>query len=85
MSTKKVLRFFKFSLLLIILLYTVASCTVLQWRASDEEINTKFDALNIPTRISYFKVDSLDLKIRIQQVGSNPKNNNVIFFHGSPS
>ena len=85
MFTKKLLRFLKFSFLILIVLYALASCTVLQWRASDTEIKTKFKELNIPTQISYFMVDSLDLKIRLQQVGTNPNNLNLILFHGSPS
>ena len=85
MFAKKLLRFLKFSFLILIVLYALASCTVLQWRASDTEIKTKFKELNIPTQISYFMVDSLDLKIRLQQVGTNPNNLNLILFHGSPS
>ncbi|WP_420574862.1 alpha/beta fold hydrolase [Kordia sp.] len=61
------------------------SCTVLQWRSTDEEIQQRFEVAKIPTEISYFKIDSLDLKIRIQSVTSSNQNINLVFFHGSPS
>ncbi|WP_298510037.1 alpha/beta hydrolase [uncultured Kordia sp.] len=61
------------------------SCTVLQWRKSDTEIKQTFNELNIATEISYFKVDSLDVNIRVQSVTSAEKNINLVFFHGSPS
>lgn len=63
----------------------VTSCTVLQWRSSDTEIKEHFEELRIPSRISYYKVDSLDLKIRIQHVEREPNTVNLLFFHGSPS
>jgi len=61
------------------------SCTVLQWRKSDQEIQDKFKNSKITSEISYFKVDSLDLNVRIQKVVSNEKAINLVFFHGSPS
>ncbi len=79
------MRFFKFALALLVVVYAVSSCTVLQWRASDVEIHEKFDGLEIPTRISYFQVDSLDLAVRVQQVERSDATSNVVFFHGSPS
>ncbi len=60
------------------------SCTVLQWRNSDIEISQKFNDLDIVTEISYFRVDSLDLDVRIQSVPSG-KEYNLVFLHGSPS
>lgn len=72
-----------FYLLLLCLLSS--SCTVLQWRKSDQEIQKKFKEVKIDTEISYFTVDSLDLNVRIQSVASSPRNVNLIFLHGSPS
>ncbi|MBU2994860.1 alpha/beta hydrolase [Cellulophaga baltica] len=71
-------------LIFISILYT--SCTVLQWRKTDKELKEKFDKLNIESTISYFKVDSLNLKTRIFSVTPKENNNiNFVFFHGSPS
>jgi pimeloyl-ACP methyl ester carboxylesterase len=70
---------------LVLFCLTSSSCTVLQWRKSDQEIQQKFNELKIASEISYFKVDSLDLNIRIQSVASNEQNINLVFFHGSPS
>lgn len=75
--------FFLFTLLLICL--SISSCTVLQWRKSDQEIQQKFKDLKIASAISYFKVDSLDLNIRIQTINTGVKNINLVFFHGAPS
>ena len=61
------------------------SCTVLQWRSSNKEINTYFSSKGITTNISYFKVDSLDLNIRVQHITQSNKAVNLVFFHGSPS
>lgn len=61
------------------------SCTVLQWRSTDKEIYTSFQEKKIPTSISYFKVDSLDLKIRVQHIKQADSTINLVFFHGSPS
>ncbi|WP_229792637.1 alpha/beta fold hydrolase [Ulvibacter litoralis] len=61
------------------------SCTVLQWRKSDQEIQKKFNHLEIESKISYVEVDSLDLKIRIQEIKSEGKNVNLVFIHGAPS
>ncbi|MCH9661843.1 MAG: alpha/beta hydrolase [Bacteroidetes bacterium] len=61
------------------------SCTTLQWRETDSEITERFQKKNIPSKVSYYAVDSLDLTIRIQEV-SRPNNKiNLVFFHGSPS
>jgi len=77
---------FVFSLFLVtVVLVSFTSCTTLQWRSSDEEIETRFNALNIPTRISYFRVDSLDLEIRTQHIERDENAINLVFFHGSPS
>ncbi len=61
------------------------SCTVLQWRSSDTEITEHFNSLEIPTRISYFEVDSLKLNIRIQHIEKSENTIDLVFFHGSPS
>jgi len=72
-----------FSLLFVFFLST--SCSVLQWRKSDEEIQEKFRRSKINSEISYFEVDSLDLNVRIQEIKSEGKNINLVFFHGAPS
>ena len=76
-----IIRFIQLTLLFVLL----QSCTVLQWRSTDEEIYQRFETAKVPTQISYFEVDSLDLRIRIQSVSQGNKNMNVLFFHGSPS
>lgn len=70
---------------LVLICLSSSSCTVLQWRKSDTEIQQKFNELKIPSEISYFKVDSLDLRIRTQSIITNGKGINLVFFHGSPS
>jgi len=62
-----------------------ASCTVLQWRSSDTEIQDYFNKKQIPTTISYHTIDSLDLKIRVLEAKASNTNVNLVFFHGSPS
>lgn len=62
-----------------------SSCSVLQWRSTDAEINSAFAKANIPTTISYFEIDSLDLKIRVQHVQAANSDYNLLFLHGSPS
>jgi len=64
---------------------TLSSCTTLQWRATDREIQERFLENNIPTQVSYFEVDSLELKIRVQRVTQSNEEVNLVFFHGSPS
>ncbi len=71
--------------LYILLLTAFVSCTSLQYRRTDTEIKTAFDALNIPTTISYFDVNSLDLRIRIQEVRNENSDISIVFLHGSPS
>lgn len=66
-------------------LVSFPSCTSLQWRATDAEIQQNFAALNIPTTISYFEVDTLDLKVRVQHITQSDGDINFLFFHGSPS
>lgn len=61
------------------------SCTVLQWRDTDQEIYDKFSKKNIDTSVSYFTVDSLDLKVRIQEVKAANASFNLVYLHGSPS
>lgn len=72
-------------IILSICLPLFSSCTILQWRSSDEEIKERFLKANIPTQISYFSIDSLDLKVRVQHIKNDTASVNVIFFHGSPS
>jgi len=74
-----------YSLLIVIALNSFTSCTVLQWRSSDIEIQEYFGEKKIPTEISYFDIDSLGLKIRVQHIKQSNKNINIVFFHGSPS
>lgn len=61
------------------------SCTVLQWRSTDAEIKTYFNKKQIPTTVSYYAVDSLDLNIRVLEIKEAKHNVNLVFFHGSPS
>lgn len=72
-----------FSLLLIMLFSS--SCSVLQWRKSDQEIQETFRNSKINSEISYFKVDSLDLAVRVQEIKSDTKEINLVFLHGAPS
>ena len=73
-------------LYLLVIFFCSSSCTVLQWRNSDEEIQQKFKDLSISSEISYFKVDSLDINVRFQSIKSNDENDiNLVFLHGSPS
>lgn len=72
-----------FFLLFIIL--GCSSCSILQWRSSDQKIKERFLAAEIPTEISYFKIDSLDLNIRLQAVKSDTASHTILFLHGSPS
>ena len=76
--------FTKISILLVLGL-CLSSCTALQWRSSDQEIKEKFEESYVNADISYFKVDSLNLKVRIQAVTEPDNSINLIFFHGSPS
>ncbi len=62
-----------------------SSCTVLQWRSNDEEIQAYFAKKEIPTEISYFEIDSMDLKIRVQHIKQSDTDIHIVFFHGSPS
>ena len=75
----------KHSLIFIVLLFGLTSCTVLQWRSTDEEIEKYFGKKDIVSEISYFKVDSLNLNVRVQHVKQSKNDVNVLFFHGSPS
>jgi len=72
-------------IIVLMALFMVTSCTTLQWRASDAEIDKQFKSLDIPTEITYFEVDSLDLKVRIQHVTKEEHEIDILFFHGSPS
>lgn len=69
----------------ILLGVTLSSCSVLQWRASDAEIFSDFSENKIKTDISYFKVDSLNLNLRIQEVRLAKNTINLVYLHGSPS
>ena len=66
-------------------LLCLSSCTVLQWRSSDEEITTAFAKAKIPTNISYIAIDSLDLNVRVQSIPLEDATINLVFLHGSPS
>ncbi len=72
-------------LLTLAAIFSFLSCTVLQWRSSDLEIQEKFDKRKVKTDISYYDIDSLNLQIRVQTVLSENSNINLVFFHGSPS
>lgn len=63
----------------------ISSCTVLQWRSTDSQIYDTFNKLNIPTKMSYHNLDSLDLKIRVQEITNAKNTTNIVFLHGSPS
>lgn len=67
------------------LLFLCSSCSVLQWRSTDDEIYTTFAKANISTTLSYFEIDSLDLKIRVQHIEEATSKYNLLFLHGSPS
>lgn len=69
----------------ILIIISSSSCTVLQWRSTDSEIYESFNTLNIPTKISYYALDSLDVKIRVQEITNAEHTTNMIFLHGSPS
>ena len=69
----------------ILLFGVLSSCTTLQWRSTDIEINEHFSTLNVAAEVSYYAVDSLNLKVRMLKVTKAEKNVNLLFFHGSPS
>ena len=76
--------YFKFLTLCIVSAFC-SSCTVLQYRSSDEEILSTFKEKGVTTEIIYYTVDSLDLKLRIQKVTKTGHSANLLFIHGSPS
>ncbi|WP_290698591.1 alpha/beta hydrolase [Lacinutrix sp.] len=84
-NLKTITNVFKKYILIFIVTMPVMSCTVWQWRSNDVEIKEYFDKKQISTDISYYDVDSLDLKIRVLQVKESRKDINLVFFHGSPS
>lgn len=69
----------------ILLFGVLSSCTTLQWRSTDAEIKEHFSTLEVSAEVSYFAVDSLNLKVRLLQVTKEDKDMNILFFHGSPS
>ena len=69
----------------VLLLQWCTSCSVLQWRSSDQEIYSAFAKVEIPTQISYYNIDSSDVRIRVQHVEKDQKKIQLVFFHGSPS
>lgn len=75
----------KNAILLCIISLLFSSCTRLQWRSNDAEINAAFAAAQIPSKISYVTIDSLDLKVRVQSVAEGENTLNLVFLHGSPS
>ena len=74
-------KFFLPALGILFLFILNYSCTVLQWRESDEEIHENFKALGVAHAITYFDVDSLDLKVRMLTVAPKKRNIDLIFFH----
>jgi len=74
-----------YTLVTLVVLNSLTSCTILQWRSSDTEIQAYFAEKDIPTEISYFDIDSLDLRIRVQHIKQSENDINIVFFHGSPS
>lgn len=74
-----------FYIVVFLVLNSFTSCTVLQWRSNDEEIQEYFTKKEIPTEISYFEIDSMDVKIRVQHIKQSDTDINIVFFHGSPS
>lgn len=73
------------TLTFLIAVFVISSCTVLQWRESDSEIYERFFTENIPTKINYFDLDTLNLKIRSQHITTSKSKVNLVFLHGSPS
>ena len=69
----------------VLTLILLSSCTVLQWRDSDQEIFERFNEEGISTTIDYFELDSLDVKVRTQHITESDSNINIVFLHGSPS
>lgn len=67
------------------IVFLMSSCSYLQWRDTDEEIDIAFAKASIPSKISYVTIDSLDLKIRVQSITREEQNLNLVFLHGSPS
>jgi len=72
-------------LFLVLGIFCLTSCTVLQWRSSDDEITTAFAKAKIPSSISYIAIDSLDLNVRVQSIPLEDATVNLLFLHGSPS
>jgi len=73
-----------FIIIISILSVINSSCTALQHRYSDKKIKSKFERLDPPISISYFKFDSLTTKIRVQSMISDHSKVNLVFLHGSP-
>ncbi|PQJ32040.1 alpha/beta hydrolase [Nonlabens arenilitoris] len=73
------LFFFVLSLLFL------SSCKSLQYRLPDDAIYSAFAKADLPTTISYVKIDSMDLKVRVQSVTQTKTIYNIVFLHGSPS
>ncbi len=63
----------------------VQSCTSLQYRSTDSELQKTFGKKQILTEVDYFTIDSLDINIRTQHVNRKDAVINLVFFHGSPS
>ena len=72
-------------LLVLMGLSFLTSCKSLQYRATDQEINTSFVNIAAASQVSYVAIDSLDLKVRVQSVTQENNDINVVFLHGSPS
>ncbi len=72
-------------IVLLIAATSLSSCTVLQYRASDNKIITQYEEKGIETEFAYFKIDSLDRTLRMQKVEREGNTKNIVFIHGSPS
>lgn len=71
--------------LLVILLFSLCSCTALQYRQTDTEIVKDFSQRDVKTDFVRFQIDSLNRSIRIQRVVNGNDSINIVFLHGSPS
>lgn len=69
----------------LLMAFGLSSCSYLQWRDTDEEIYAAFAKAEIPSKIAYVTIDSIDLKIRIQSITREGQDINLVFLHGSPS
>ena len=78
-------RNIRFVIVLCIAVASLSSCTVLQYRGSDNKIITQYEEKGIKTEFAYFKIDSLDRTLRMQKVEREGNTKSIVFIHGSPS